>query len=229
MTPHPRRPTPLVEVRFVQILALDVLAPQVVDQLTDAFSSLDSPMAEHAIAVPKISCPSRAGRTVLHESPAALSYSSFQQQLAQQNVDIPVLGARAGGGLEGSPPSSPPDRGFSNFSPGQKKSEAAGQVSARVHGHSSSSELSAQGGGGGDAAGVAELGCRGDRAVAALAGAEEEEVEEEEEEEEKASQIFFFMRCPHSETQTFSYEPQFWPLVGVYMLREEYYCGSAGG
>ena len=82
--------------------------PQLVDPLVDAFRSLDSPMAEQATAVPKISCPSRAGRTALREPqtveqsvkvPTVLTF--IQQQTAEHNVDIPVLGPRPIGCLRG--------------------------------------------------------------------------------------------------------------------------------
>ena len=98
----------------------EVWVPQVVDQLTDAFRSVDSPMAEQVTAVPKISCLSRAGRTVLREpqmveqlvkvptvlglldrrqSSSAWSRASFSrffsQNRIQQRVDVPV----PGGGL----------------------------------------------------------------------------------------------------------------------------------
>ena len=90
---------------IVQILDLDVLAPQAVDQLMDAIS-LDSPMAEHVVEVPKIVCPPRAGRTEpqmaeqLVEVPTVLSLSLLQQQ----TVDIPVSRRRGQGGLQGSHP-----------------------------------------------------------------------------------------------------------------------------
>ena len=95
---------PMVQFREAQV-------PQMVDQLMDAFRSLDSPMAEQVIAIPKISCPSRAARTVLIgpqlaeqlvEVPTALSYSLLQQRTAKQNVDIPVPSTRSDRGLQGS-------------------------------------------------------------------------------------------------------------------------------
>ena len=64
---------------FVQIL--DAPVPQLVDdQLMDAFRSLDSPMAEQVITVPKISYPSHAGRTALREP-----------QRAEQLVEVPTI------------------------------------------------------------------------------------------------------------------------------------------
>ena len=64
---------------FVQIL--DAPVPQLVDvQLMDAFRSLDSPMAEQVITVPKISCPSHSGRTALREP-----------QWTEQLVEVPTI------------------------------------------------------------------------------------------------------------------------------------------
>ena len=64
----------------VEQLADVAPVPQVVEQLIDAFRSLDSSMAEQVIAVPKISSPSRASRTVLSEP-----------QTAGQLVEAPTI------------------------------------------------------------------------------------------------------------------------------------------
>ena len=126
--PPPERPEALAEPRpqewvqrhTVEQLAdvapkmqfLEACVSQMVDQLMDAFRLLDSPVAEQVIAVPKISCPSRAARTVLVEPqvagqlvevPTAVSYSFLQQRTAEQDVDIPVARTRAGGRLQGFP------------------------------------------------------------------------------------------------------------------------------
>ena len=97
----------------VPILAAPV--PQMGDQLIVAFRSLDILMAEQVIAVPKISCPSHAGRAALREPqiveqlvevPTVLSYSFIQQRTAQQIIDLPVPRTRGPlGGLQGSLPS----------------------------------------------------------------------------------------------------------------------------
>ena len=85
---------------------LDAPVPQMGEQLMDALRLLDSPMAEQVVAVPKISCPSHAGRTALREPqrveqlvevPTLLTYSFIQQRTAEQNVDIPVPSPRPRG------------------------------------------------------------------------------------------------------------------------------------
>ena len=69
----------------------------------------DFRVAEQVIEVSKIVCPPRAARTALRapqtaeqlvEVPTVLSYSSLQQLIVEQTVDIPVPG-RAGGGERG--------------------------------------------------------------------------------------------------------------------------------
>ena len=85
--------------------------PQMVEQLVDILSLLDSHVAEQVIEVPKIECPPRAARTVLRapqtveqlvEVPTLVSYSSLFQRTVEQNVDNPVAGGSgAGGGLSG--------------------------------------------------------------------------------------------------------------------------------
>ena len=84
---------------------LDAPMPQVVEQLIDAFRSLDSPMAEQVTAVPKISSPSRASRAVqseqltveqLVEVPTIVSLIEVIGQPVEQTVDIPVGAGGAG-------------------------------------------------------------------------------------------------------------------------------------
>ena len=117
------RPTPLVEVRpqpgvlrhtvahfvdlspFVQIL--DDLVP-----VLDFLQKIDAPaLVEQVIAVPKISldripqrCPRRRPRRAeqLVEVPTIISYSSLQQRIAEQTIDIPVPHDRSGRGGGGS-------------------------------------------------------------------------------------------------------------------------------
>ena len=93
----------------VPILAAPV--PQMGDQLIVAFRSMDNLMAEQVIAVPKISCPSHAGRAALREPqiveqlvevPTVLTYSFIQQRTAEQITDFLVRRTRTGGGLQGS-------------------------------------------------------------------------------------------------------------------------------
>ena len=90
---------------------LDAPVPQEVEQLMDAFKSLDSPMAEQVMAVPKISSPSHASRTVLSEpqtaeqlveAPTIVSLIEVIRQPVEQTVDIPVRAGGVGsGGLQG--------------------------------------------------------------------------------------------------------------------------------
>ena len=102
---------------FVVEQILDVPVLQMVEQSVDVdtFFRLSLPaVAEQVIDVPKISCPSHAGRAALREPqlveqlvevPTVLTYSLLQQQTAEQVVDIPVSpgrGRRARGGLPGS-------------------------------------------------------------------------------------------------------------------------------
>ena len=94
---------------------LDAPMPQTGDQLIVAFRSLDNLMADQVIAVPKISCPSHAGRAALREPqiveqlvevPTVLTYSFIQQRTAEHIIDLPVPRTRGlHGGLQVSPPS----------------------------------------------------------------------------------------------------------------------------
>ena len=102
---------------FVVEQILDVPVLQMVEQSVevDTFFRLSLPaVAEQVIEVPKISCPSHAGRAALREPqlveqlvevPTVLTYSLLQQQTAEQVVDTPVSPGRgrvARGGLHGS-------------------------------------------------------------------------------------------------------------------------------
>ena len=102
---------------FVVEQILDVPVLQMVEQSVevDTFFRLSLPaVAEQVIDVPKISCPSHAGRAALREPqlveqlvevPTVLTYSLLQQQTAEQVVDTPVSPGRgrvARGGLHGS-------------------------------------------------------------------------------------------------------------------------------
>ena len=102
---------------FVVEQILDVPVLQMVDQSVevDTFFRLSLPaVAEQVIDVPKISCPSHAGRVALREPqlveqlvdlPTVLTYSLLQQRTAEQVVDTPVSPGRgrgARGGLQGS-------------------------------------------------------------------------------------------------------------------------------
>ena len=75
----------------------------------DLLAPHDFRVAEQVVEVPKIVCPPRAARTVLRapqtaeqlvDVPTVVSYSSLQQLIVEQTVDMPVLG-RAGGGVRG--------------------------------------------------------------------------------------------------------------------------------
>ena len=96
---------------------LDVPVLQMVEQSVevDTFFRLSLPaVAEQVIDVPKISCPSHAGRVALREPqlveqlvevPTVLTYSLLKQRTAEQVVDTPVAPGRgrgARGGLQGS-------------------------------------------------------------------------------------------------------------------------------
>ena len=81
--------------------------PQLDEQLVDFLAPLDFRVAEQVIEVPKIVCPPRAARTVLRapqtaeqlvEVPTVLSYSSLQQLIVEQIVDIPAPGRARGEG-----------------------------------------------------------------------------------------------------------------------------------
>ena len=119
-------PTPLVEVRpqagvqrhtaahivdissYVQIL--DVLVPQLGNQVVESMETLDTATPEQVIEVPKLSQgriarlsavrrPQKAEKLV--EVPTIVSFSSPQQQTADQIIDIPVPGRGGGGGRGG--------------------------------------------------------------------------------------------------------------------------------
>ena len=95
--------------------SLDVLVPQMENQLVDVCRQLDVHIPEQVIEVPKISSPSRPCRRrvrfseqtteQLVEVPTFISYSSLLQRTVEQNVVNPVLG-RGGRnvGLQGFPP-----------------------------------------------------------------------------------------------------------------------------
>ena len=88
---------------------LDVPEPHMVDQMVDVLMLFDAAIPEQLIAVPKISCPSRPLRAV----PAATQMAEqlvevptdvvlvVPRQPVEQDVDIPVPGARGYGGLHG--------------------------------------------------------------------------------------------------------------------------------
>ena len=95
---------------FVQIL--DVPVPHLGNQLVEFMQRPDTSTPVQVIAVPKISLdripqrfvdrrrPWRAEQLV--EVPTVVSFSSLQQQSAEQNIDIPVPGTRGDrGGLQG--------------------------------------------------------------------------------------------------------------------------------
>ena len=87
---------------MVQIL--DILVPQMVEELLEVFRLLDTQMpVEQALAVPKISLDRIPQRSVdlvpqmvekLVEVPTIVSYSSLQQRSAMQIVDIPASRGR---------------------------------------------------------------------------------------------------------------------------------------
>ena len=92
---------------MVQIL--DALVPQMGDQLVEVLKikSYDTPIPEQVIEVPKISSSSSRSRRVLRapqtaeqfvDVPTVVSFSSLQQQRAEQIIDIPVLHRHRGGG-----------------------------------------------------------------------------------------------------------------------------------
>ena len=90
----------------VQIL--DVPVPPLGNQVEEVLQKIDTPsLVEQVIAVPKISldpvpqrsvnrCPQKAEQLV--EVPTIVSFSSLQQQTAEQIIDIPVPGRGGGGG-----------------------------------------------------------------------------------------------------------------------------------
>ena len=158
---------------------IDVPVPQMVDQLVDVLNIIERSVpavAEQVIEVPKILLQDQIPqRTVLCEPqlaeqlevPTVVSQSFFQQQFAEQNVDISVPGARGlldGGGLRGFLPEQSPtgrrwlDGGglqffpqgqgssalrFVAYPPAKKSARVATHSSAEVGAHSSSSELRA--------------------------------------------------------------------------------------
>ena len=123
------RPLPLVEVRpqewvqrpiaeqivetFVPLQVLDAPVPQMETQLVEFTQKLDTANAEQVIEVPKLSQdripqrfavrrPQKAEQLV--EVPTVLSFSSLQQQSAEQIIDIPAhrrCRRRGQGGLHG--------------------------------------------------------------------------------------------------------------------------------
>ena len=117
------RPQERVQRRTVQQIVdfvpsfptLDDPAPQMVEQLADVLQFLRalSPDPEEAIEVPKISPVDVPPRTSVREPqlveqlvevPEIVSISSLQR-IAEQNVDIPVVGGSGtGGGLSGFSP-----------------------------------------------------------------------------------------------------------------------------
>ena len=112
--PQGGRPAPLSEVAGWQsrvlrhvvgrlsVPALDVLVPQMVDQLPDVvrFFRVLSPDPEQVIEVPKICAALRVKQLVeqLVEVPTIISFSSLQRTV-EQHVDIPVPGG--GGSISG--------------------------------------------------------------------------------------------------------------------------------
>ena len=95
--------------------SLDVLVPQMDDQLLEVCRQLDTPIPEQVIEVPSISSPSHhcrrrvrfAEQTAeqLVEVPMIISCFSLLQWTVEQNVDIPVLGREwRNVGLQGFPP-----------------------------------------------------------------------------------------------------------------------------
>ena len=122
-------PAPLVEVRpqsgvqrhtveqtfesFVPVQVLDAPVPQMGTQLVEFMQKLDTATTEQVIEVPKLSqdrIPQRSAVRRLQkaeqlvEVPKVLSFSSLQQQTAEQIIDIPVphRRRRGQGGLQGS-------------------------------------------------------------------------------------------------------------------------------
>ena len=140
LLPRGRRPAPLSEVAGWQVKGarhsgkqliddlpsvqiLDAPMPQMVGSVLDFFRSLDLPVAEQVLAVPKISFDCVPQRLVerrlpqmveqLVEVPTVVSYSSLLQRTVEQTVDIPASRGRGRrGGLQG-------------FFPGQSTTAAA--------------------------------------------------------------------------------------------------------
>ena len=135
------RPTPFVEVRpqpgaqrhtveqiietFVPVQVLDAPVPQMGTQLVEFMQKLDSATPEQVIEVPKLSQDRIPQRLVesrppqmaeqLVEVPTVLSFSSLQQQSAEQIIDIPAPRRRRGhGGLQGLRPEQSSTASFSS-------------------------------------------------------------------------------------------------------------------
>ena len=64
----------------LKVPVLQMVVPQMVEQLVDLLSPLDFPVPEQVIEVPKIVCPRRAARTVLDVP-----------QTVEQLVDAPTI------------------------------------------------------------------------------------------------------------------------------------------
>ena len=142
-------PPPLVEVRpqsgvqrhtveqiietFVLVQVLDALVPQMGTQVVDFMQKIDTPsLVEQVITVPKISLdriprssavrrPQKAEQLV--EVLTILSFSSLQQQTAEQIIDIPVPGRGGGGGR----------RGLQGFSSGQNSTARLVEQNVGIH------------------------------------------------------------------------------------------------
>ena len=128
------RPSPLVEVRplsgvqrhtveqiietFMPVQVLDAPVPQMGTQVVESMQKIDAQsLVEQVIEVPKLSqdrIPQRSAvrrpqkAEQLVEVPTVLSFSSLQQQTAEQIIDIPVLHRRR-----------PGQGGLQSFSSGQ--------------------------------------------------------------------------------------------------------------
>ena len=157
-TPLPAggRPAPLSEVADRQVNAarhsgkqliddlpsvqiLDAPMPQMVGTVLDFFRSLDLPVAEQVIAVPKISFDCVSQRLVerrlpqmveqLVEVPTVVSYSSLLQRTVEQTVDIPASRGRGRrGGLQG-------------FFPGQSTTVRRGDLQGSLPGQAGFNSL----------------------------------------------------------------------------------------
>ena len=105
----PPPPPPPEACPSVQIL--DALVPQMENQLVEGFRHLNLHIPEQVVEVPKISSSSRRCRPrvplvqlmaeQLVEVPTIVSFSSLQQQTAEQIIDISVPGRGGGGGCVG--------------------------------------------------------------------------------------------------------------------------------
>ena len=78
---------------------LQMVVPQMVEQLVDILTPLDFPVPEQVIEVPKIVCPPRAARTVLGAPQTVEQLGEAHTivslvRIFEQTVDIP---GRAGG------------------------------------------------------------------------------------------------------------------------------------